>query len=98
MTLTINWNTVFSAVSTVLAISGWATVWRRSAVAEGKLRAEVESIREELERVKSKEEYLRGCQEESSGVLREVSTDMSWVKKALARIEDMLSKQGRDRE
>ena len=88
--MTIDVAIILSAIATMIAISGWATTWRKAVMAEGKHLKEVEEVVKRMGEIEKEEEYLRGCAEQNRLGIQKLSTDIEWIKGALNEIKGML--------
>lgn len=89
---TVNWTVLLGVLAILTAVTGWLASWRKTAVAEGKHLEEVGALRKRIEDVEKEADYLRGCSDETKIAVKELSTDMKWVKDALSDIKALLQR------
>jgi chromosome segregation ATPase len=82
--------TLGSLVAIAIAISGWIYNSRRASIQEGKHLEEVNQLREETIVLKSEVKSLQECTQTTNADIREIKTDLSWIKSALAEIKKKL--------
>jgi hypothetical protein len=90
---TLNFNTLLAIIAGLIGVSGWLATWRKSAMAEGKFRKEVEQLAKELADEKIKIGTLQQCYTTTEADMREIKTDLKWIKELLGKIEQKLGGQ-----
>jgi septal ring factor EnvC (AmiA/AmiB activator) len=91
ITIPIDLTMAVAIIGCILAIVAFFDQRRKAAMAEGRHMAEVKELEKRLGSTEGSVKMLQGCYQTTEADIREIKTDIIWIKRALTEIKDSLN-------